>query len=315
MGKTLITGAGGFLGQRLARAIVNEDANAELVLTDVKAPQAPEGGGKNVQVVGVDLCSSEADNIITEDLSLIYVLHGVMSGGAEKDFDLGFRVNVEATRGLLDRVRRKCPGVRLVFTSSTAVYGGELPEVITEKVMTVPQSSYGMEKSVCEFLVNDYTRRGFIDGRVIRYPTVIVRPGPPSSATSSFCSAIIREPLVNEKTFLPVSKSLAMWFGSVDNVIRNTLHAATIPQEKFASMDSRTINLPGMTVTVQEMLDALSRVAGEDKLQYIEQKKDDFLERIVTSWPSHFDTSKAHQLGFSSDLGLESAIRAYIDSM
>ncbi|KAA8906313.1 hypothetical protein TRICI_005166 [Trichomonascus ciferrii] len=313
MGKTLITGAGGFLGQRLARAIVQNDAEANLVLTDVAAPPVPEGG-RNVQTVGADLCH-EAERLVTEDLTLVYVLHGIMSGGAEKDFDLGFQVNVEATRSLLNLCRERCPGVRLVFTSSTAVYGGELPDVITEKVMTVPQSSYGMEKSVCEFLVNDYTRRGFIDGRVIRYPTVIVRPGPPSSATSSFCSAIIREPLVGEKAYLPVSKSLAMWFGSVDNVVRNTLHAAAIPEDRLAKTNSRTINLPGMTVTVQEMLDALARVAGEDKLQYVEQKKDEFLERIVTSWPSHFDTSKADQLGFAPDPGLEAAIKAYIDSM
>lgn len=308
--KTLITGAGGFLGQRLAKELINLNPDINLILTDVSAPPVPTNS-ENVKAIAADLYT-ESDKVVTSDLNTIYVLHGIMSGGAEKDFDLGFNVNVEATRAILNLCREKCPGVTLIFTSSTAVYGGELPETITENVMISPQSSYGAEKGICEFLVNDYSRRGFIDGRVIRYPTVIVRPGPPSSATSSFCSAIIREPLNGEMAYLPVTKTLAMWFGSVDNIIKNTIHASTISGDAFGN-SNRTVNLPGMTVTVQEMLDALAEVAGDEKLKFIEEKRDEFLERIVTSWPANYDISKAKNLGFHDDPGIHSAIKKFMD--
>uniref|UniRef100_A0A060T5T6 ARAD1B14388p n=1 Tax=Blastobotrys adeninivorans TaxID=409370 RepID=A0A060T5T6_BLAAD len=317
--KVLITGAGGFLGKRLSQALVDQFDQIALVITDVVEPPSPtikDGSNAKVHSVKADLCvESERSKLleIVGPFDKVFMLHGIMSGGSEADFDLGMAVNVDATRGMLELLRHKCPGIRVVFTSSTGVYGGKMPKVITEDVIPIPQSSYGAEKTICEYLVGDYGRRGFLDSIAIRYPTVIVRPGPPSSATSSFCSGIIREPLAGQDAELPVSRDLAMWFGAVSNVVHNTVYAGFgLDTSAIEAGESRTINLPGVTVTVQQMLDALVEVGGEKMLDHIKDKKDPKLERIVTSWPAIFDTKKANALGFRADPGFKQAIYDYV---
>ncbi|ANB13111.1 hypothetical protein AWJ20_1392 [Sugiyamaella lignohabitans] len=313
MSSILITGAGGFLGNRIAQAILQQGNVKKLVLTDVVTPKFT-GGGDIVHCVQADLVK-EPEKVITEDLDKIFLLHGIMSGGAEADFELGMKVNLDATRSILEILRKNNQKnkkqVRVVFTSSCACFGGNLPDVIDESTALNPQSSYGTEKAICELLINDYSRRGFLDGVILRYPTVVVRPGPPSSATSSFASGIIREPLNNEEAILPVSKDLKIWVAGTNNIVRNSVLASTISTANFGP--TRVVNLPGVTVTVHDIIAALVEVGGKDKVKYIVEKEDPVLEKIVTSWPDTFNTRRAIKLGFLPDPGFKQAVTDFIE--
>ena len=203
--KILITGAGGFLGQFLARKLL-EDPSHQLVLTDVIECPIPKGSKnpKNATVIKGDIFQL-LDQLVTKDLNAVYIFHGIMSAGSEANFDLGMKVNLDGTRVLLEKIRETAPGIRVVYASSQAVYGRPFPtEGITEDVFPTPEGSYGTEKLMCELLINDYTRRGFIDGFSLRFPTISVRPGKPSQAASSFISGIIREPLAGKECVVPV---------------------------------------------------------------------------------------------------------------
>ncbi len=197
-----------------------------------------------------------------------------------------------------------------MFSSSLAVFGGELPELIQDNTSVCPQSSYGMEKAVCELMVNDYARKGFIDGRVLRLPTISVRPGKPNKAASSFASGIIREPLQGEDTVCPVSPSLSMWLSSPATVIDNFIRAAQVPAEAFGA--SRTVNLPGITVTVAQMIESLRRVAGDEVCARISYQEDESISRIVASWPGRFNITRAQALGFVQDADFDAVIRSFI---
>ena len=201
----LITGAAGFIGQLVAKELL-DDAAHTVVLADVVSPPVPKGVRypQNARSVKVDLCAA-ASHIVDKSLDTVFVFHGIMSSGSESNFELGIRVNIDATRNLLDSIRTTCrPNVRVIYSSSQAVYGLPLPEVVDDSVIPTPQSSYGMEKLICEALVNDYTRRGFIDGLTLRFPTISVRPGAPTAAASSFLSGMIREPLNGQKCEIPI---------------------------------------------------------------------------------------------------------------
>ncbi|KAL9628874.1 MAG: hypothetical protein Q9204_005601 [Flavoplaca sp. TL-2023a] len=311
----LITGAGGFIGQALAAALVREAKAASITLTDVVEPAAPKSLRTTVRCVQGDLASQElCDSLLTKDLTHVFLLHGIMSGAAEADLDLGIKVNMDATRKVLDNLRTVTPGVRIIFTSTTAVYGPPpMPGFpLTEANAPCPGSSYGAQKLISETLLNDYSRRGLIDGRIVRLPTVLVRPGKPTGAASSFASGIFREPLNGQKSVLPVSKDLSLWICSPRTIVQNLLHARDIPTEAYQG-GSRVVNLPGVTVTIKEMLEALKAIGGQEALELIEERRDAPTERIVKSWPTTFDTLKGKQLGFAEDGTLAQTLKDYIE--
>ena len=200
--------------------------------------------------------------------------------------------------------------MKFIFTSSLAVFGGELPPVIDDRCAVTPQSSYGAQKAMCELLINDYARKGFVDGRVLRLPTISVRPGKPNKAASSFASGIIREPLHGEQAVCPVNAELALWLSSPAAVVSNFIHAATLPASAFGAL--RTLNLPGISVRVREMLEALRAVAGDVVAARVRFEPDAAINRIVAGWPGEFDTQRARHLGFIADESFEQAIRAFI---
>ena len=200
--------------------------------------------------------------------------------------------------------------MKFIFTSSLAVFGGELPPVIDDRCAVTPQSSYGAQKAMCELLINDYARKGFVDGRVLRLPTISVRPGKPNKAASSFASGIIREPLHGEQAVCPVNAELALWLSSPAAVVSNFIHAATLPASAFGAL--RTLNLPGISVRVREMLEALRAVAGDVVAARVRFEPDAAINRIVAGWPGEFDTQRARRLGFIADESFEQAIRAFI---
>jgi len=317
--KILITGAGGFIGQALARALSQEASVGHIVLTDVNAPNIPEnastaGSKCDFKTLAADLTSPDVcRQLFTPDLTHAYLLHGIMSGAAEANLELGLRVNVDSMRYITDvlRQQKRSSPLVIVFPSSLAVFGpAEEGEVVTEKTISLPRSSYGAEKSIVEILLNDFSRRGLIDARIVRLPTIIVRPGKPTGAASSFCSGIIREPLNEEVGILPVAKDLKLWICSSRTVIRNLVAAKDIPTEKFGG-GSRIVNLPGSTVTVQQMLDALLEVGGQKALDLVKEEYDENVSKIVTSWPAVFDISRARELGFQADVALKQTFKDY----
>ncbi|KAL4740445.1 Metalloenzyme, LuxS/M16 peptidase-like protein [Aspergillus similis] len=313
----LITGAGGYVGQELASALLASSPDLTVTLADVVAPVIPASAAQHAsraKCIQADLTSSKVvDELFTSSnrYDTIYLLHGIMSSGAEANFELGMRVNFDATRYIFDRLRAVQPGVKVVFTSSLAVYGPAPKGFVIDETNfpPVPSSSYGTQKLMIELLLNDYSRRGFIDGRAVRLPTVTVRAGKPTQAASSFASGIIREPFHGEKAILPVSKETEMWICSPYTVVKNLIHAATVPGEAFG--DSRSVNLPGLVVSVQEMLDALEEIGGKERRALVEEKYDADIDRIVQTWSPHFNPARALSLGFSEDISMIENVRQY----
>ena len=318
--KVLVTGGAGFLGGRLARALLargrlagpdgREEAIERLVLLDV----APAGGLEDprVDVVAGDIADEALLGRLVDDATTsVFHLAAVVSAQAEADFDLGMRVNLDATRRLLDACRGLRRPPRLVATSSVAVYGGELPETVGDGTALRPQSSYGTEKAIGELLVADYTRRGWVDGRVLRLPTVSVRPGKPNKAASSFASGIIREPLSGEEAICPVPPETRLWLLSPRKAVESLILGHELPSAALGPV--RSVNLPGLSVTVAGMVAALERVAGREAAQRIRWERDPLVERIVSSWPGAWDTSRARRLGFSGDADFESVVRAHVE--
>ncbi|MEM5447455.1 D-erythronate dehydrogenase [Paraburkholderia guartelaensis] len=318
--KVLITGGAGFLGQRLARELLargelkgadgQREPITELVLLDVVA--APGPADERVRVEVGDIAErSVLERIIDEKTAAIFHLAAIVSGQAEADFDLGMRINLDASRLLLDVCRERGHRPRVVFTSSVAVYGGELPEVVHDDTALNPQSSYGAQKAVAELLLNDFSRRGFVDGRALRLPTISVRPGKPNAAASSFASGIIREPLNGEPTVCPVSGSTRLWLLSPRKAIECLVAGCEV--DGAALGNRRTVNLPGVSVTVDEMIVALRDVAGDAVAARIEWKADERVAKIVGSWPAQWDIARATQLGLQGDASFKDIVRAFVD--
>ncbi|MGF6753427.1 D-erythronate dehydrogenase [Paraburkholderia sp. GAS42] len=318
--KILITGGAGFLGQRLARELLSrgelKGANGqrhpvtELVLLDVVRPS--DFGDARVRAEVGDIAErSVLERVIDTETAAIFHLAAIVSGQAEADFDLGMRINLDASRLLLDVCRARGHRPRVVFTSSVAVYGGDLPDVVQNDTVLNPQSSYGTQKAIAELLLNDFARRGFVDGRVLRLPTISVRPGKPNAAASSFASGIIREPLNGETSVCPVSGSTRLWLLSPRQAILSLIAGWEIESEALGI--HRTLNLPGISVSVDDMVAALREVAGDEVVKRIEWKADPRVEKIVGSWPGQWDTSRATQLGLKGDRTFADVIRHYIE--
>ncbi|MDR8395835.1 SDR family oxidoreductase [Paraburkholderia sp. USG1] len=317
--KVLITGGAGFLGQRLARELLargslkdtqgTPQAITELVLLDVV--KANDFGDSRVRAEVGDIAErSVLGHVIDDRTSAIFHLAAIVSGQAEADFDLGMRINLDASRLLLETCRQRGHRPRVLFTSSVAVYGGELPDVVQDDTALNPQSSYGAQKAIAELLLNDYARRGFVDGRVLRLPTISVRPGKPNAAASSFASGIIREPLNGEAAVCPVAGSTRLWLLSPRKAIESLI--AGLELDSAALGNQRVLNLPGISVSVDEMVAALREVAGDAAVGRIVWEPDARVEKIVGSWPGRWDTSRAQALGLSGERSFADVIRSYV---
>jgi nucleoside-diphosphate-sugar epimerase len=317
--RIVITGGAGFLGTRLARAILARerliDARGaarrirEIVLLDV-AP-APDFGDPRVRSIAGDLADPAViEHALTPDTDTVFHLAAVVSGQAEAEFDVGMRVNLDATRALLERCRHLAAPPKFVFTSSLAVFGGPLPDPVPDDAPLTPQASYGTQKAIGEYLVYDMTRKGFLDGRSVRLPTVTVRPGKPNKAASSFASGIIREPLSGVDAVCPVAATTRMWVISPRAVIANLVIGHEVPAAAFAH--TRSVNMPGMSIAVGDMVAALRRVAGEAVAARVKWQLDPAIDRIVSTWPSNFAPVLGPSLGMQADPDFESIVRAYI---
>ena len=321
--KLLITGGGGFLGARLARALLARGTLAgraitRVVLTDIAPPPADLLADARVEArTGALLMHTEA--LRDEPFDGVFHLASAVSGECEADFDLGLRSNLDSTRALLDALRFNVnaggTAARVVFSSSVAVFGPDpavpLPAVVTDTTLPAPQTSYGTHKLICEHLVADYTRKGYIDGRSARLMTVTVRPGKPNGAASSFFSGIIREPLAGLDAVCPVDANVSHPVASPTRTVEGLIAVFEASREAF---NGRTaMNLPALNVRVADMLDALAAVAGPAVRERVRFVRDERIAAIVANWPGGASAERAARLGLAPHAGFAEIIRQYID--
>jgi D-erythronate 2-dehydrogenase len=249
--------------------------------------------------------------VITAGTDSVFHLAAVVSGEAEADTDLGYRVNLDGTRAVLDACRALATCPRVVFASSLAVYGGVLPPGVGDETPLTPQTSYGTQKAIGELLVNDYSRKGFVDGRAVRLPTVVVRPGRPNRAASTFASSMIREPLSGREAVCPVLPDTVMALASPRRVVAGLLRAHDLPGDAFGA--SRSLQLPGFSVAVGEMAEAVRRAGGAEAHGRIRWMPDPQIQRIISGWPQALAAPRAEALGFSADTNIDEVVRAFIE--
>lgn len=309
--RILITGAAGMIGRKLTARLLADGSLGgrpirQLILHDIVPPEAAP---PHLALTG-DLGGSAA-TLIAHRPDVIFHLAGVVSGEAEADFDLGYAVNLDGTRALFDAIRLAGYAPRLVYASTTAVFGGPFPDEIPDDFAPTPQSSYGTQKLIGEALLSDYTRRGFFDGIGLRLPTICVRPGKANRAASSFFSGIIREPLNGLPASLPVARDWVHTMASPRAAVGFFLHAATLDTAPIGPR--RNLTLPGVAVTVAEQIEALRRVAGADVVALIRDEPDPAVWAIVQTWPRRFAASRAKAMGFQAETSFDQIVQAYIE--
>ena len=316
--RVLIVGAAGMVGGKLARrlaadGVLGGEAIDAITLVDVVAPTTPPGA-VGVETVVCDIADPGASrDLLAARPEVIFDLAAVVSGEAELDFETGYRVNLDGTRRLLDAVRTVGDDYRprLVFSSSIAVFGPPVPDLIDDERATTPATSYGTQKAIAELLLADYSRRGFLDAIAIRLPTIVVRPGAPNRAASGFFSSIIREPLNGQEAVLPVAHDVRHWFASPRAAIGFLTHAATIDTRALGVR--RSLTMPGVSATVADEIEALRRVAGDRAVALIRDEPDEMIARLVAGWPRAFDARRAVALGFVAEADFGEIVRAYIE--
>lgn len=312
----VILGGAGLVGQKLARGLaargtLRDATIARLTLADITDP-APVDAPFAVDTLTCDITDpASVAAAIPQDTDVIYLLAAVVSAHAEQDFDFGYKVNVMGTLNVLERARAlgTCPA--LVFTSSIAVYGGEVPQPFTDDSLPNPQISYGAQKAIGELLVNDYARKGFIDGRGFRLPTISVRPGKPNLAASGFMSSIFREPLQGQTANCPVDKDFHHFYLSPRKCVENLIKGAEIPRDALGL--NPTMTMPGRVWTIGQMIDAMTAVAGPEAAKLITWNPQPEIAPILKGWRNDIRPQKAARLGLEADNSFEDNIRYFLE--
>jgi nucleoside-diphosphate-sugar epimerase len=310
--RVVITGGCGFLGRRVALRLLERRDVDELVLFDNARSALPLPEDPRLSLVTGDIVDRETvRRVVAPGTNAIFHLAAVVSGEAEADTDLGYRVNLDGTRAVLEACRAlgTCP--RVIFASSLAVYGGALPPTVGDDTPLTPQTSYGTQKAIAELLVNDYSRKGFVDGCALRLPTVVVRPGRPNRAASTFASSIIREPLSGRAVVCPVLPDTVMALASPRRIVDSLVHALDLPAAAFGT--NRSLQLPGFSVAVGEMAAAVRRAGGAEALARIRWAPDPQVQQIISGWPKALATPRADALGFAADTDIDEVVQAFIE--
>lgn len=312
-----MTGAAGMVGRKLTARLIKDGQLAGKAITaldlhDIVPPEVPAAGSIKVSAHTGDFADEgAAAALIANRPDIVFHLAGIVSGEAEANFDLGYRVNLDGTRSLFDAIRLSGQTPRVVYTSSVAVFGAPFPDVIPDEFHPTPLTSYGTQKLMGELLLADYTRRGFFDGIGIRLPTICVRPGKPNKAASSFFSGIIREPLAGLEAVLPVPRTVVHTHASPRSAVNFLIRAAEIDGDAVGPR--RNLTMPGVGVSVGEQIDALERVAGSNVVSLIREVPDATIWAIVKNWPTKFDARRSRDLGFSAETSFDEIIRTHIE--
>ena len=315
----LIIGAAGMVGRKLADRLAKDGhlggkEITKATLHDVVEPSAPAGAKFSSTVLASDFSlPGEAAKLVAGRPDVIFHLAAIVSGEAEQNFDLGYRINLHGTMELFAAIRAIGDGYRprVVFTSSIAVYGAPFPDAIGDEFFTTPLTSYGTQKAIGELLLSDYSRKGFFDGIGIRLPTICVRPGKPNKAASGFFSNIIREPLAGHEAVLPVSESVRHWHASPRSAVGFLVHAATLDLNLVGPR--RNLAMPGLSVTVGEQIEALRKIAGEKVVARIRREPDPAIIKIVDGWATRLEPKRATALGFKAESTFEEIIRVHLE--
>lgn len=319
--KTLIIGAAGMVGRKLTEKLLS-DANqfnqiSELILYDITRAKKPNSSIPT-KIISGDISKPEQAQILSrEKPSIIYHLASIVSGEAEENFTKGWETNALGTWNLLEEIRKiseESAGEytpKIIFTSSIAVFGSPFPDKIDDEFLCAPQTSYGSQKAITEMLITDYSRKGFIDGISLRLPTICVRPGKPNLAASGFFSGIIREPLNDFEATLPVSDQVRHWHASPRSAIHFLIHAKGLDFKQLGSR--RSLNMPGVSCTVEEQIEALKKIAGAKVVARIKHELNPTIVKIVDGWPRNFEPTRATSMGFRSESSFEEIINVYLE--
>jgi len=320
--KILILGAGGMIGQKLIHHLAKKlrlsgrDISEVLLVDAFINPSTPQESLFPIHTQIADITDPQVcADLISKKPEIIFHLAAIVSGEAESNFDKGYKVNLDGTRNIFEAIRaidNYCP--RVVYTSTGAVYGGPYPEDVDDDFILQPTTSYGVQKAIGELLLNDYSRRGFLDGIGLRLPTICVRPGKPNAAASGVFSNIIREPLVGIETTLSVSKDVSMIFASPKSAVGFLIHAAELDSKLLGTR--RSLTMPGVHATIGDEIAALKRVAGEKVVSFIKEESiDPFAQQMVDAWnfPA-FPATRARNLGFTCENTFDELIQLHIES-
>ncbi len=317
--KVLVVGAAGMIGRKLSERLaqvgkLGDQSVTSLHAVDIVAP-SPLAAPFPITFDAFDIAAPYvAAKLAADRPDVVFLLASVVSGEAEADFEKGYAINLDGTRGLFEALRREralageAYRPRVVFTSSIAVFGAPFPEVIDDEFLSAPLTSYGTQKAILELLLADYSRRGIFDGVGLRLPTITVRPGAPNKAASGFFSGILREPLAGKRASLPVPDTVSHWHASPRSAVGFLLRAATMDSSALGAR--RSLTMPGVAATVADQIEALRAFAGDAAVALIDREPDPVIERIVSGWPRRFDASRARALGFTADSSFDEILRA-----
>lgn len=315
----LVIGGGGMVGVKLINRLARDGRLGDAPITkiirhDVVLSPPPPASDFPIETLIGDLSTpGEAEKLIAMKPDVIFHLAAIVSGEAEADFEKGYRINLDGTRYLFEAVRKQGGGYKpkVIFTSSIAVFGAPFPEAIPDEFFNTPLTSYGTQKTICELLLADYSRRGFFDGVGLRFPTICVRPGKPNLAASGFFSNIIREPLAGQEAVLPVPDDVRHWHASPRAAVGFLIHAATMDTATLGAR--RNVTLPGVSCTVGEQIEALRKVAGDKVVARIRREPNETIMKIVAGWPRNFEAKRGRELGFKAEGSFEDIIRVHIE--
>lgn len=318
MTRILIIGGGGMVGQKLAARLTDQGLTGhdtlDITLFDVAFP--PNGVSGPAQRSGDLSAPGVAAGLAGGRPDIVFHLAAIVSGESETNFTKGWDINMMSMWHLLEAFRAEHDASggayipRIVFTSSIAVFGGPFPEKIDDEFLSAPQTSYGAQKAISELMLTDFSRKGFVDGLSLRLPTICVRPGKPNLAASSFFSGIIREPLNGQQAILPVSDTVRHWHASPHAAAGFLVHAAGLDTDVLQGR--RALNLPGLSCTVAEQIEALRRAAGQNAVDMIKVEPDEAIMKIVGGWPRNFDPARAISLGFQAESTFDEIVETYM---